>query len=358
MGLFITAIIFTIGTSALCSVLEAMILSSTTAELESFKKKNPRKGQLLYYFKEHIDTTSSAILTLNTIANTLGSIVVGAMAQSLFGDTVLAVISGLMTIGILMFSEILPKNFGVRYRVALYPVMTYPLLVIRWMMYPISILARGLVHAVLPAHETLEINGEEIRLLAEKSAQDGNMNHREKDIIHNTLRLDNVKVMEIMTPRTVVMLVEKDSSLEDVFNEYVNLPFARIPVYAKQVDNIVGVVRRRDLLSQKADGHNHMLVHSLMDKNIPFIPETATASNALQTFLKKQQQLGVVVDEFGSMVGVLSMEDVIECVLGQEIFEKDDLAVDMRELAREQIKTGSNLADMANASHRLGQENK
>lgn len=356
MEIFVIAIIFTLGTSALCSVLEAMILSATTAELESFKKSHPRQGELLVYFNKQIETTSSAILTLNTIANTLGSIIIGALAQSLFGDAVIAIISGLMTIAILTFSEILPKNFGVRYRVKLFPIMTYPLLVIRIMMTPFSFLARLLVRAIMPVKEDSFIDGDEIRLLAEKSAQEGNLNHRERDIIHNTLRLDDVKVMDIMTPRTVVMALEKDSTLQEVFEEYVNLPFARVPVFSKQVDNIIGVVRRRDILSAKADGHDKLQIHALMDRNIPFIPETATASKALQTFLKKQQQLGVVVDEFGSMVGVLSMEDVIECVLGQEIFEKDDLAVDMREFARKHSKTGTNIADLANASHLKGKE--
>jgi CBS domain containing-hemolysin-like protein len=140
-----------------------------------------------------------------------------------------------------------------------------------------------------------------------------------------------------MTPRTVVTALRKNATVGEIFREYPNVPFARIPVYGKNIDDIVGLVRRRDLLKTKANDQDFELVEKLMQE-ISFIPETVTAANALQVFLKTHQQLLLVVDEFGATAGVVTMEDVMEHLLGREIFEKDDLAVDMRELARARLQ--------------------
>lgn len=341
MTLFIFAVIFTIGTSAICSLLEAMILSTSTAEIESLKKTAPVKGQLLEKFKIEIEATSSAILTLNTIANTLGSILVGALAQQLFESFWVGVTSALMTLGILTFAEIIPKNVGVYYCSQLQPILVYPILVIRWVMWPFSKTAELMVKTLMPTRtddNLEETQEEEIKLLAEKSANDGSLTLEEKNMIHNTLSLDNLKVSLIMTPRTVVTAFANDQLINDICQEYTNIPFARIPVYQDNIDNIIGIVRRRDILSAKANGQGDQAIHQWVEQSIPFIPETASASDALKTFLKKQQQLAVIVDEFGSTTGVLSMEDVIEHILGQEIYEKDDIAVDMRALARKRAR--------------------
>ncbi|HEX3731203.1 MAG TPA: CBS domain-containing protein, partial [Opitutaceae bacterium] len=174
---------------------------------------------------------------------------------------------------------------------------------------------------------------EEIILLAERGAQEGTLTKSESNIIANALSLDNVRVGAIMTPRTVVTALPRGASVGEVFKQYPSLPFGRMPVYGKNLDEIVGLVRRRDLLKAKANDQDQVLVEEIMHE-INFIPETATVANALQVFLRAHQQLLVSVDEFGATSGVVTMEDVIEHLLGREIFEKDDLAVDMREFAR------------------------
>jgi CBS domain containing-hemolysin-like protein len=327
------AIVFTLATSFICSLFEALVLSTTVAEVEALKKRLPRRGQLLEMIKSEIEETISAILTLNTVANALGSVVIGAIGAHLFGETILAVITAVFGAVLLVGAEVLPKNIGVVYRRALHPYVVYPLWWLRRSLRPITWLANGIVRVFVRPSETDHASEEEILLLAERGARFGTLSKSESNIIANALSLDDVRVGELMTPRTVVNALRRSATLADVFREYPNLPFGRVPVYGKNLDDIVGVVRRRDLLKAKANDQDTMLVEALMHEP-QFVPDTATAANALQQCLKSHQKLLIVVDEFGATAGVITMEDIIEHLIGGEIFESDDVAIDMRELAR------------------------
>jgi len=336
MVLFAIAIILTLLVSFLCSMMEAMVLSTTVAEVEALKRDRPRRGIVLEQLRTGLEETISTILTLNTIANTLGSVIIGGLAIRLFGEAVLGIISGAMTLAILIFSEVIPKNLGVVYRRTLQPHAVYPLLWMRNALRPVTYVCNLIVRMVIKVPPERTNSDEEILLLAERGAQEGSLTESESSIIANALSLDEIRVSEIMTPRTVVTLLRRGATIGEVFREYPNVPFARIPVYGKNIDDIVGLVRRRDLLKAKANDLDHDQVGKVMQE-VHFIPETATAAQALQLFLKTHQQLVVVVDEFGSTAGVITMEDVIEHLIGREIFEKDDIAVDMRELARAKL---------------------
>lgn len=333
---FILAVTFTISVSALCSILEAMILSTTTAEIESLKKSHAKRGERLEKYKLEIEETSSAILSLNTIANTLGATMVGGLAVKIWADSsnVLFNVSAIMAVAILFISEIIPKNVGVLYRASLQPWLIYPLAWICTIMTPISRIVGILVKVLLkPTQDSETDSDEEIMLLAEKSAKEGTLTSNEREVINNALQLDEILVEEIMTPRTVAYLIDDQETIGSLFTHTRNIPFARIPVYHEQSDNITGIVRRRDLLSAKAEDKDNLKIAELIHEPV-FVPENATADDALQTFLKTHQQLGIVVDEYGTMSGVVTMEDVIEHIIGQEIYEDDDPAVDMRDLAR------------------------
>jgi CBS domain containing-hemolysin-like protein len=332
---FILAIAFTIGVSALCSVLEAMILSTTTAEIEGLKKSNVKRGQHLERYKNNLEETSSAILSLNTIANTLGATMVGGLAVQIWPEdgNILIKVSTAMALAILFFSEIIPKNVGVLYRPSLQPLLIYPLMWICALMAPISRVVGFVVRFTLRPRLKTEDGDSEILLLAEKNAKEGTLTTNERDMINNALSLDALLVNEIMTPRTVVYTFEGDTRIDSLLDTSFEIPFARIPVYEDHGDNIIGVVRRRDILGAKAQGRNDALVKDLAGE-VLFVPDNAAASDALQTLLKHHQQLAIAVDEFGSMSGVITIEDVIEHIIGQEIFEDDDPAIDMRELAR------------------------
>jgi CBS domain containing-hemolysin-like protein len=176
---------------------------------------------------------------------------------------------------------------------------------------------------------------EEILLLAERGAQQGTLTKSESNIITNALSLDNVRVSSLMTPRTVITALRRDATITDVFRELPSVPFGRMPVYGRNIDDIVGLVRRRDLLKAKANDQDAYTVAQLLTE-AHFIPETIAVAQALHLCLKVHTKMLIVVDEFGATAGVLTMEDIIEHILGREIFEKDDVAVDMRELARSQ----------------------
>jgi CBS domain containing-hemolysin-like protein len=332
---FIFAIAFTIGVSALCSVLEAMILSTTTAEIEGLKKSHPSRGKKLEKYKLGLEETSSAILSLNTIANTLGATMVGGLAVQIWpaNSNVLLKVSSAMALTILFFSEIIPKNIGVLYRPNLQPILIFPLIWICTLMAPISRVLGIVVRYTLRPSNKLTDSDEEILLLAEKSAKEGTLTSNERDMINNALNLDELLVNEIMTPRTVVQVFDGQETVTSLLQKYKDIPFARIPIYEEQTENISGIVRRRDLLTAVAEDRGNVQIKELANEAI-FVPDNAAASDALQTFLKYHQQLAIAVDEFGSMSGVITMEDVIEQIIGQEIFEDDDPAVDMRELAR------------------------
>ena len=241
-----------------------------------------------------------------------------------------------MAVAILFFSEIIPKNLGVLYRSKLQPILIFPLGWICTIMSPISKTVGIVVKLFIKPEASNETDTEEeIMLLAEKSAKEGNLTSNEHELINNALSLDEILVNQIMTPRTVVHSINADDTIGSLFQSIGgNIPFARIPVYQDERDNITGIVRRRELLGAKAEDKDELRIAELASPPI-FVPDNATADNALQTFLKKHQQLAIAVDEFGTMSGVITMEDVIEHIIGQEIFEDDDPAVDMRELARQ-----------------------
>lgn len=338
MDLLITAIAITLGLSAVCSLLEAFILSTTTAEIEALKRERAHLGELLEHFKEGMHETSSAILTLNTVANTAGATIVGALAADVFDSRGVGFLSAGMVLGILVFSEIIPKNLGFSFRRQLQIYLIYPLWVVRLLMKPFSWLAmkvlQKMVQQELPTEEQQE---QEILLLAEKSAETGALQDSERTLISNALSLDNITVEEIMTPRTVVTFLGKDRTVEEVCRDFRNIPFARLPVYGESLDDIHGVVRRRDILQASSEDKEQLTVETLM-QDVLFLPETASALDALEQFLKKHQQFAVVVDEFGSTAGVVTMEDVVEHLIGSEIYEDSDLAVDMRELAKKRAE--------------------
>lgn len=303
------------------------------AEIESLKKRRPRRGKALERLKLDIGDTISTILTLNTIANTLGATLVGGLATRIWGQTSLGIVSGILTFAILIFSEVIPKNLGVVYRAQLQPHIALPLAWMRKVMFPITYLCQLSVRLVIQNKPKEPSSEEEIILLAERSAKEGKLTSSESLMIANALTLDDVRVAELMTPRTVVTALEKNLTVDEVFRQFKNIPFARIPVYHDQIDDVVGLVRRRDLLKAKANDRDRDPISTLMQE-VHFIPETVSGASALQMCLKTHQQLLIVVDEFGSVGGVITMEDIMEHILGKEIFEKDDIAVDMRELAR------------------------
>lgn len=329
----VIAVLFSLTGSFLCSLSEAVLLSTKVLDIETLKKRSPHLGALWERHALELEDSISTILTLNTLASNLGSMTVGFLAGQLYGEVGVGLIGGGMTFGILIFSEVLGKNVGIAYRTALQPLIAGPLWWARQTMRPVTYVCGAIVRLFIPARPDDADADEEIKMLAERGAKEGKLGRSESRIIANALSLDDVRVAQIMTPRSVVTALNRAMTVGEVFKQYPNVPFGRMPVYERKLDNVVGVVRRRDLLKAKANDQDSELVGNLMQE-VQFIPETVTLGDALQLFLRSHQKLAVVVDEYGSVSGVATMEDVFEHLIGREIFEKDDVAVDMRELAR------------------------
>lgn len=332
MTAFLLSVFFTLGVSAFCSMLEAMVLSTRSIEVEKLKETNPRSGQLLERLRGNLEGTIASILTINTVANTMGSIVVGVLATKVFGDWWLGVISAGMTVAILFFSEILPKNIGVLYRPRLQPMMVYPLYWICRVAEPLTDLSTWLIRRILRRPPEHDSEGE-IEMLAEKETQEGRMNETQLHLIRSTLDLDETTVAEVMTPRNVVALCDATEKVEDLLERLTKIRFARIPVTGENPDDILGVVRRKDLFHALVTGSRGVEVQTLMQQAV-IVPEIGKLFSALELLIAKHQQLAIVVDEFGGFAGVLTLEDIFEYLIGREFYESDDVAVDMQELAR------------------------
>jgi CBS domain containing-hemolysin-like protein len=335
MTALIAAIVLTLAVSFLCSLFEAMTLSTTMLEIETLKSSRPKAAAILERLKSRLDETIAAILTLNTIVNIVGSMIIGGLAARLFEHKSLpiGILSASLTFTLLVFAEVLPKNFAVANRKKLQPILAHPLFALTRALRPVTYVSNLIVRAFVKPPPPETISDEQILLLARRGVKQGTLTTHESSIIANTLSLDDVRISAIMTPRPVVTALPKNSTIAEVFKAHPNIPFGRLPVFAKNLDDIVGVVRRRDLLKAKANDQDNETVEHLMQA-VDFIPETVTAANALQLILKTHQKLLIVVDEFGITAGVITMEDIMEHILGREIFETDDIAVDMREFAR------------------------
>ncbi|PHR28353.1 MAG: hypothetical protein COA36_06785 [Desulfotalea sp.] len=324
-----------ITVSALCSICEAVLYSISPSQVEMLKKSGNSAAEQLQHLKADIEEPITAILTLNTIANTIGASVAGATAAKLFGDENLILFSAIFTLTILFFSEILPKTIGVTYAYKLAPLITHPLQIMILVFKPIVWLCRT-VTRLLPKKDDDSISAEELQTIASLSRISGDIEENEEKVINNIIDLKAKIVRQVMTPRTVTFSMDesiKVSEAMELLKKHGS--HSRIPVYNEEQNNVSGIVMLKDVLRAAADGGGDTtLTHFKIAAH--FVPETAPLNRILIDFFDRRIHLFVVVDEYGTMTGVVSLEDVIEEIVGQEIIDETDNAQDMRELARSQ----------------------
>lgn len=332
----VTAVTLAIVISALCSLCEAVLYSVSASQIEMLKKSGHSSAQILQNLRADIDEPITAILTLNTIANTIGAAISGAAAAKLMGDQNVIWFSGAFTFAILIFSEIIPKTVGVSFAYRLAPLVAYPIGGMVFLLKPIIWFCR-LITRLLPARkDDSNISAEELQTIAALSLEAGGIEADEEKVISNILRLKSKIVRQVMTPRTVTFSLNEHLTVEEAMKNVIRLgSHSRFPVYDREPDNVTGIVLRRDVLQAAAEGKTD-LVLSHMIHPVHFVPETAPLNRILMDFFDRRQHLFVVVDEYGSMTGIISMEDVIEEIVGREIVDETDRAKDMRELARAQ----------------------
>ena len=334
LNTLITAVTLAICVSALCSICEAVLYSLSASQVEMLKKSGFKSAIHLQNLRADIDEPITAILTLNTIANTVGAAVAGASAAKLFGDHNVIWFSGVFTLCILIFSEILPKTICVTFAYKLAPIIANPL---RWMVIvltPIVWLCRSITRLLPDRSGDENISSEELQTIAALSRESGEIAQDEETVIANILQLKDKMVRYAMTPRTVTFSLKQDLTVADAMKMVNRLSsHSRIPIFDTEPNNVTGIVMRKDILQAAAEGKDNVSLIEFLNP-AHFVPETAPLNRVLIDFFDRQQHLFVVVDEYGSMTGIISMEDVIEEIVGREIIDESDKAQDMRELAR------------------------
>lgn len=332
--LLIVYVLLAIGFSFICSVAEAVLLSITPSYIEGQKGKRPKYAARLKRLKQdNVDQSLAAILTLNTIAHTAGAIGAGAKATVVFGSAWFGLFSAVMTLAILFFSEIIPKTIGAIY----WPRLVAPtVLFVKGLiltLYPIVWASEKLTKLISHGKTIHNFSRDEFLAMARLGNDSGDLHDNESRIIRNLFRYKSVKVMDVMTPRSVMFALAEDRTISEKFEHIKAKPFSRLLIYKTSIDDITGFVLRDEVLLSKASGHQGVTLKSLK-RDISVVPETAALPMLMETFLKDRQHIALVVDEHGGTSGVVTLEDLVETLLGVEIMDETDNVEDMRLMAR------------------------
>ncbi len=333
-----------IGVSFCCSLLEAILYSLPISAIEMLERNGKSAGRIFKKLRGNIQHSISAISLLNTVANTAGAAVAGAIALNVLGQKWLALFSAVLTLGILIFSEIVPKTLGIAYNQTLSGPAAQALRLIVLTLSPFTWFINHLIRLITPnLSGTAKITPQEIASMVRLGRKSGAIQALEEKIIYNILGMNKKKVKDIMTPRTVVFSIPAAMTLSQAHEQARGWPHSRIPLYEENSEDIVGMVLRRDIFTALGDGRGNLTLGKIM-RPIDFVPNNVSLDSLLIKFLKDRQHLFIVVDEYGNMDGLVTLEDALETIIGQEIVGEFDPAVDMRELARrrhQRFKTNS-----------------
>ncbi len=322
--------VLAIGVSFLCSIMEAVLLTTPISYVNMRVDAGDKLAKLFFKLKSNSEGPITAILTLNTIAHTIGSAGVGAEASEVFGKEYLGVISGILTFLILVFSEILPKNIGVYYWRKMIGFAAVTIQTMNIISYPIVWLSKYLTRLIAPKTKEASVSREEVTTLVKMGEQEGVFKTNENRIIDNLIHFEEKKVRDIMTPRTVVVTADGNKQIKDF---PIDETYSRIPIYEDSMDNIIGYVLRSDVLKYLAEDKFTDKISSIK-RDILIFTEVLAVPTALEKFLMKKEHIAVVFDEYGSFEGVVTLEDVIETLLGQEILDEEDSIADLQDHAR------------------------
>lgn len=341
-------ILVALGFSFLCSVLEAILLSTSASHVELMVQKGTRAGTLMQRHKENVERPISAILTLNTIAHTVGAAGAGAQAAAIFGNQYIGVISAVLTLLILVFSEIIPKTLGAVYWKQLNPFGAH---VIHWLVvifYPAVWVFEVMTGLMRPDEEAPTVTRDELEVLAKISLEEGTLIERENRVVRNLLKLHRVPVKTVMTPRTVMMALPQEMTVQQVIEKNPIMPYSRIPIYKDSMDHIIGYTLRHQIFERMAeDKHSTPLID--LCHEISAVPETANVAQVMEEFIARKEQFFLVIDEYGGTAGVITLEDTIESLLGIEITDETDVVDDLRELAQQRYQKQLTDLDMVDA---------
>lgn len=338
MGLLILYATLSIFFSFMCSILEAALLSVTPSYIKIKNKEGKAYAKTLANFKQDIDKPLIAILTVNTIAHTVGAILVGVQAEKIYGDggNAVGIVSAIMTVAILVLSEIIPKTIGATYWQGLgnftaktLKIMIFPLKYtgILWLMMLTTKLIGKSAHVS-------SMNREEFAAITDAAEEEGVFDESETTVIKNLLVFKSVKAKDVMTPYSVAIIENEDTSIEEFHRTHKNLKFSRIPVYKNQTNNVTGFILKDDVLEEMIDDKGGEPL-STLKRDIFMSAEDTPIPELFENFVQKRGHISMIVDEFGNTVGLVTMEDIIETLLGLEIMDESDSIEDMQMLARQ-----------------------
>ncbi|EGR0083492.1 hemolysin family protein [Vibrio vulnificus] len=320
-----------IGISFICSVLEAVLLSISPSYIAQLRQQGHPAAAQLTKLKADIDRPLASILTLNTIAHTIGAATAGAQAAVVFGSEWLGVFSGVLTLGILVLSEIVPKTIGATYWRQLAPSAASTLRWMVWALTPFVWFSEQITKRLARNQETPKMR-DELSAMAILARESGEFAEGESKILSNLLGIQDVPVTQVMTPRPVVFRVEATMTINEFLAQHKETPFSRPLVYSEQKDNIIGFVHRLELFKLQQSGAGEKQLGSVM-RPIHVIMNTLALPKAFDQMMAKRLQLSIVVDEYGTVLGLVTLEDIFEYLLGEEIIDEADKSQDMQELA-------------------------
>ncbi|MDR1026096.1 MAG: CNNM domain-containing protein [Lactobacillus sp.] len=314
--------------SFLCSIWEAVILSVTPSYIAQLEESNPKLHKKVLQYKEHIDTPLGAILTLNTISHTVGAAGVGAMVTSLYGEEYLGVASAVMTLAILLLSEILPKSFGAKYWKTFIPFTVSSLKILIFILKPFLYISDWIMGWFSSKNDSSTIR-EEIRALAKIGKEENVIDDNKYRIITNILHLHEVKTKDVMTPRTVVHSVAPGMTIKEFDHFLTQTPFSRFPIVDEKKQLFLGYIHKSSSYKATDTDKVEKFAHPMQS----FYSE-AKLETVLSSMLDEQTHMGLVIDQSGTWVGIITLEDIIETILGKEIVDETDIVPDMRLYAK------------------------
>ena len=321
-----------VGISFLCSLLEAALLASRNTSLAARRDNGSRGAGILLALKEkRIDDAISAVLTLNTIANSFGAAMAGTQAEELWPGRGL-IFAVVLTVLILILSEIIPKTIGANYADALSAFVGYVVNTLVVIMRPALIVTRTLTKLLSP-REKRPISRTEIDAFIALATKEGAIEGQEHRLMSNLLSFERIRILDVMTPRTVVEMLPASTTVDEFLSSRRSRAFSRIPIYDHDFDSVSGYVFTRDLLQDAAEGRDRARPLTHYKRKISFVPELAPIAKTLEQFMKEREQIAVTLDEHGGVSGLVTLEDLIETILGVEIVDEADRVVDLRRAA-------------------------
>ncbi len=334
MTSLVVTVALMLGFSFFCSLSEASFYAVSPVRVEALRQRGGSFGLRLHALRQRVERPITAILFLNTFANTMGAALAGSIFGEIYDPRYLLLFSLLLTMAVLLFAEIIPKSLGVGYARRLAPALAWPIQLLVWAFYPFVRAGEWFTRLLIPRQKEQSPSEDEIVALAAMGARGGSIMHREAKWVKGALGLDDLPAREIMTPRPVLATISGELTVGQLREELANLAFSRLPVTTEEgPDHITGVVLRRRLVNAYLRGRHELRVADLQQP-VKFVPESMRGHQLLRTFIKEKTHMVVVVDEYGGTMGVVTLEDVIEAMIGEEIIDEFDQHPDLREYAR------------------------